>query len=122
MPVQANVIKDASVRPLKDNILVTDMHFGERVARSGLILIDDDARERGIRPRWARVYAVGPEQQDVSVGQWVLVDHGRWTRSIKFEVDGETKELRAVDPKDVLGSQNEEPDDEYVADSIVAKF
>ena len=50
--------------------------------------------------------AVGNEQLDVQVGQYVMVAHGRWSRG--FELNGET--VRTVDPKDVLGIQDEEPD------------
>ena len=71
--------KVQSLRPLKDTVLVTDMVFKERKLNSGLILLNDNGTTAGIRPRWGRIYAVGPEQKDYSVGDWICVAHGRWT-------------------------------------------
>jgi len=93
-------------KPLRDGILVRNMDFGERKTASGLIVLSDDGKAGGIHPRWGEVIAVGNEQQDVQVGQYVMVAHGRWSRG--FELNGET--VRTVDPKDVLGIQDEEPD------------
>jgi len=93
-------------KPLRDGILVRNMDFGERKTASGLIVLSDDGKVGGIHPRWGEVIAVGNEQLDVSVGQYVMVAHGRWSRG--FELNGET--VRTVDPKDVLGIQDEEPD------------
>ena len=78
-------VKIKTIKPLNDHVIVSDMNFGERRTSGGLFLLNDDARSAGIRPRWARVYAVGPDQQDVQVGQWILVAHGRWTRGVKIE-------------------------------------
>jgi co-chaperonin GroES (HSP10) len=93
-------------KPLRDGILVRNMDFGEQKTASGLIVLSDDGKAGGIHPRWGEVIAVGNEQEDVSVGQYVMVAHGRWSRG--FELNGET--VRTVDPKDVLGIQDEEPD------------
>jgi len=93
-------------KPLRDGILVRNMDFGERKTASGLIVLSDDGKTGGIHPRWGEVIAVGNEQEDVSVGQYVMVAHGRWSRG--FELNGET--VRTVDPKDVLGIQDVEPD------------
>jgi len=93
-------------KPLRDGILVRNMDFGEQKTASGLIVLSDDGKVGGIHPRWGEVIAVGNEQQDVQVGQYVMVAHGRWSRG--FELNGET--VRTVDPKDVLGIQDEAPD------------
>lgn len=101
------------IYPLRDNILVSDMNFGERTTKAGLLLPGDNMEQRGIRPRWARVVAVGPKQLDVKEGEWILVDHGRWTRGFDL-VDpetGDSKVCRLVDPKDVFMSADEEPED-----------
>ena len=75
------------ITPLKKRVLVSDMHFGETKTAGGIILVDDDGSESGIHPRWAKVYAIGKEQNDVKVGEWVMVAHGRWSRYIKLEDD-----------------------------------
>lgn len=97
------------LRALNAHVLVTDMHFGERKLGSGLILLNDDGKGEGIRPRWAQVFAIGPDQQDVRVGQWILVAHGRWTRANEIEIDGEKKSLRRVDQNDILMISDEPP-------------
>ena len=104
------------VRPVRDHILVRDMNFGERKTQGGLILLGDDGVDRGIRPRWARVYAVGHEQEDIKPGQWVLINHGRWTRGVDVTDEGETFVIRRVDPQDILvvSDDEEPPVDEYV--------
>jgi NADPH:quinone reductase-like Zn-dependent oxidoreductase len=71
--------------------------------------LDDDGKEQGIHPRWGRVYAVGAKQEDVTVGQWVLVAHGRWTRGMLVEKDGVKEEVRMVDEKDILLVSDVEP-------------
>ena len=101
--------KITSLRALNDHVLVTDMHFGQRQLSSGLVLLNDNGKSDGIRPRWARVFAVGPEQHDVEVGQYILVAHGRWTRANEIEINGEKKSLRRVDHNDILMVSDEAP-------------
>jgi co-chaperonin GroES (HSP10) len=104
------------ITPTRSNILVTDMEFGERITAKGIILPGDDKEERGIRPRWCRVLAVGKENKDIQAGEWIYVSHGRWTRGIDLtDENGESITIRMVDPKDVLLASNEEPVDDYVA-------
>ena len=73
------------ITPLKNRVLVSDMHFGETKSKGGIIIVDDDGTAEGIHPRWGKVYAVGKEQHDVVVGQWILVAHGRWSRAFKIK-------------------------------------
>ena len=103
------------IRPLKDNIIVYDMNFDGRKLQSGIVLLKDDGKGYGIRPRWGKVYAVGPKQTDVKIGQWILVAHGRWTRGIDLtDENGETITIRLVDPKDVLMAGKHKPQDDTV--------
>jgi co-chaperonin GroES (HSP10) len=99
------------IKALQDNVLVADMEFDTRLSRGGIIIPNDDGTSLGIRPRWGRVYAVGPKQTDVTVGQWIMVAHGRWTRGIDID-DGTTDHkvtIRKIDPKDIL-LVSDEPD------------
>ena len=107
-----------SLRPLHDNILVSEMNFHERTTSSGIVIPSDDAKNSGIRPRWAKVHAVGPAQNDVKVGQWICVAHGRWTRGIKINMSGVEEVIRRVDPNDVLLVSDTEPMDEIVSDKV----
>jgi len=100
-----------SVRPIKDHILVTDMEFGEKMSKGGIIILDDDTNHRGIRSRWARVHSVGHEQEDILPGQWILISHGRWTRGVEV-TDPETGEktiVRRIDSNDVFGISDTPP-------------
>lgn len=110
-----------TIRALKDHVLVADMNFEGRQLSSGIFLLNDDMRTAGIRPRWARVYAVGPEQQDIQVGQWVLVSHGRWTRGVKIEdAAGQEVTIRRIDTNDVLLVSDQSPTaDDTVSDAIL---
>ena len=94
---------------LKDYVIVRDMNFEGRKLSSGIMLLNDDGHTSGIRPRWAQVYAVGHDQTDVKAGEWVFVEHGRWTRGIEVEVQGEAMTLRRVDPKNIIFVSDEQP-------------
>jgi co-chaperonin GroES (HSP10) len=101
--------KIKAIRPLKDYILVTEMSFEQRTLNSGIILLGDDGKTDGIRPRWAQVFAVGPEQNEIKIGQWVLVEHGRWTRGSLVEIDGQERTIRRVDSAAILLVSDEVP-------------
>jgi len=104
--------------PLKKRVLVSDMHFGETKSKGGIILVDDDGTAEGIHPRWGKVYAVGRLQDDVKVGQWILVAHGRWSRAFKVKRKekgsageiGVELEVRMIDENDILLVSDDEPE------------
>lgn len=109
------------VRPLHDRIMVSDMEFGEVTTKGGIILPSDDGQQHGIKPRWAKVVSKGHENtDDYNVGDWVLIEHGRWSRGFTVEDEnGDTKVLRTVDPTGVLGVSDEAPTDlAYYGDAI----
>jgi co-chaperonin GroES (HSP10) len=101
--------------PIHDKVIVTDLERGEKKTKAGIIMLDDStvaAGERGIRPRWARVYAVGPEQKDVNVGEWILLEHGRWTLGQDLtEKNGETTRIWLADHEAILAVADERPEE-----------
>ena len=101
---------ESDITPLKKRVLVSDMQFGATKSKGGIIILDDDGTEAGIHPRWAKVYAIGNKQDDVEVGQWVLVAHGRWGRALKVKKADVELEVRMIDENDILLVSNEEPD------------
>ena len=101
---------DHDITPLKKRVLVSKMHFGETKSKGGIILIDDDGSQAGIHPRWAEVYAIGKDQEDVKVGQWVMVSHGRWSRALKVKKDNVELEVRMIDEDDILLVSEKEPE------------
>ena len=108
----------SKLQALSDSVLVEDMTFDERISNGGIVLLNDNGKSSGIRPRWGKVYAVGPEQQEVRVGEWILVAHGRWTRGLDIEDDSGKRTIRKIDPKDILMSANERPQDVTFSDAI----
>ena len=106
------------IKPLNDSVIVTDMVFDERFTTGGIVLLSDNGKSTGIRPRWGQVYAVGPAQTEVQPGQWVCVAHGRWTRGIDVEDETGKKTLRRVDPYDLLIVSDEQPQDETFSGAI----
>jgi len=112
-------IKIKKLRALYDHVIVEDMNFQGRTLTSGIILPSDNGKSSGIRPRWGRVYAVGPEQLDVTVGQWICVAHGRWTRGLEIEDTDGVRTIRRIDPQDILLFSDEQPDDDTMSDAVV---
>jgi len=106
-------IVTGKIRPINDNVIVNEMKFDRPVSKGGIILPLDDGKDDGIRPRWAQVYAVGPDQSDFKVGDWVLVSHGRWTRGVQVREDenAEPKTLRRIDVNDILAVRDDAPDE-----------
>lgn len=92
-----------TIRPLKDKILVRDMQWGEILTQAGIIILDDDGKERGIKPRWAQVWKMGYEvKEDYKVGDWILIEHGRWTRSLNVVSGSEKFKINMIDPECVM--------------------
>jgi len=111
MAINTNII-NGKLSPIGNRVIVSNMYFGEQKTKGGLIIRDDDGTTRGIYPRWGQVHSKGPDNiDDYQVGDWVLVEHGRWTRSVKInEGKGET-ELRMVEAESILGFSKEKPND-----------
>ena len=102
------------LKPIRDNVLITDMNFDGRVSKGGILILSDDGKTEGVRHRWGRVWAIGPEQKDVKVGDWILLEHGRWTRGITVEDDDGTDiVVRRADIKAILMVSNEKPGEEW---------
>jgi len=111
-------IEIKSIKAIGDHIIVYDMNFDQRTTQSGIVLLSDDKKLEGIHARWARVYAVGPDQQDVHVGQWVCIKHGRWTRGLKISDPQGKKIIRRVDNNDILLFSDEPMQDESIGDNM----
>jgi co-chaperonin GroES (HSP10) len=105
MKIKGNIV------PLRDNILVSDMAFEMQKTASGLLIPSDNGKTSGIHPRWGKVWAIGPEQADVKVGEWVCVEHGRWTRTVEVEDGDKVLELRMIDNDAILMIADEPPSD-----------
>ena len=101
-----------TIRPLHDKVLISEMNFGMETTNSGIVLHSDNGKNTGIHPRWGRVWAVGPEQTELKVGDWILVEHGRWTRTWEIEDDlVNIEDVRGVDNKAIIMVSDEKPND-----------
>lgn len=101
------------LRLLGNKILVKKMEFGLSKTSGGIIRPDDEMTLQGARPRWCEVLSVGPEVNNVKPGQYVLMEHGRWTRGFDM-IDSEQKvTVRMVDNNDML-LVADEPSQEYL--------
>ena len=107
------------LRVIRDTIIVRDMNFEHRVTTAGIYLPGDDGKSSGIRPRWARVFKTGPDATLVREGQWVLIEHGRWTRGLKVRVDGEEMTIRKIDPRAIIFVSDVPHEDQTISDKVV---
>jgi co-chaperonin GroES (HSP10) len=102
------------VRPLSKDLLVINMDMGEMKTSGGIVVQSDDGKSHGVKPRWGQVYKVGPAQKDIEPGQWILIEHGRWTRKIKIDDGTGVKEIQKVEVKAILAVTDEKPNDFYI--------
>lgn len=99
------------LRALHDKILVIEMERGGQISRGGIILMNDDGTESGIRPRWMKVYSVGPEVHDIAKGQWIMVEHCRWTKGMTLRNDDNQDFLVwGIEEKSVLLVSDKKPE------------
>jgi len=101
---------EGKLRPIHGDVLVSGMYFGETKTAGGIIIQSDDAKAHGVKPRWAKVYAKGPENKDeFDVGDWILIQHGRWTRKVKIKDNGTELEVQKVEAEAILAWSPEGP-------------
>ncbi len=111
-------VKHIKVRAIHDDVIVYNMDLGEQKTAAGIVIQSDNGKAHGVKPRWAQVYCVGPEQQDVKPGDWILIEHGRWTRKMKIN-DGEgVKEIQKVETKSIMMISDTRPNDVYIGDEF----
>ena len=109
------MIVNGKLNPVLDRVIVTEMYFGEQKSKGGIIIKDDDGSTRGIYPRWAKVHAKGSMNEDeYQIGDWILVEHGRWTRGFKLNEGNGVVEIRMVEAESILGWQSEKPNSDVI--------
>jgi len=112
MPASMTIHK-GNVKAKGEDVLLTNMYFGEEKTKGGLIISSDDGKERGIKPRWGQVFSIGPgykHQDEIKIGDWVLLEHGRWSRGIHIEdTDGVEWIIRKADTDAILMVTEDEP-------------
>ena len=106
--------KVKGIKALSKDVLVIDMDMGEQKTAGGIVIQSDDGKAHGVKPRWAKVYRVGSEVDFVKEGQWVLIEHGRWTRKIKIDDGDSEKEFQKVETKSIIAVSEQRPNDFYI--------
>jgi co-chaperonin GroES (HSP10) len=106
------------IKPLHNRVLAELLGLDQRVTASGIIIAGENGKDRGIRPRWARVVLVGEGIDWCEPGQYVLVAHGRWSRQFECEHAGEKLKLVHLDNKECLIVTDDEPHDDFVGVGI----
>ena len=102
------------LRAIKEDVLAYNMDMGDQVTNAGIVIQSDNGKAHGVKPRWCQVYKVGPEQKKFKPGQWILVEHGRWTRGIKIEDDEGEKVVRRIDTNCMMMVSDEQPADDVM--------
>ena len=108
------MIVTEQLETIHDNVLVSNMNFEEQVTTSGIIVSSDNGKTEGIKPRWGKVYKIGPDQHDVKIGDWILIEHGRWTRKIKIDDGENVKEIQKIEISAVLAVSDSRPSDVHI--------
>jgi len=105
-------LKVNGLRPIHDHVLVTDLYFGEQKTRGGIIIRDDNGTARGVYPRWQEYGQKDlPTKKIYKVGDYILIEHGRWTRKMDLDIDGEEITVHRVDTDAILAVSDEKPNE-----------
>lgn len=100
----------SQVQAIGDKILaeMIDRPENFKQRKSGIIIQEKDGTANAIRNRWFKIHAVGPDVNfEINPGEYVLVEHGRWSNGMKVSND---LKLYLLDNKDCLAVSDEEPD------------
>lgn len=80
----------ANIKAVNDKVIgrMVNPPSGHKTLASGIIIKDKDMDVSGIGPRWFEVHSVGPEAPSfVKAGDFVLVEHGRWSNKLTVGLD-----------------------------------
>ena len=109
------------INALRGRVLVDDITRGERMV-GRIIIPSDDGSQAGVRTRWCRVYSVGSDIKTVKAGEWILVEHGNWTRGMTIR-DDNNEDVTFWDikwPEGALAVADAKPsDDSWSGESVV---
>jgi co-chaperonin GroES (HSP10) len=109
---------ELGIRPKRDWIFIDIDDRGAKILKSGLIQLDDDMRDGGIRPRWTTVLSVGEavaEETGIKPGDRLLLEHLGWTRPFHHETpEGTREKIWATALKKVMVHQVVNGDDRTI--------
>ena len=98
------------IRAISNRVIVEQMEKGEQKTHGGIVIPDDNGKLEGIRPRWGKVLSIGPEvSTEIKEGQWICVEHGRWTRPMEFRDGDVVKTIYGIEEESILLVSDEKP-------------
>jgi hypothetical protein len=98
-----------TVKAIADHLICVDGQFGHQTTESGIFIKSTAGTNAGITPRWFRIHSKGSSCNIAAEpGQWVLVEHGRWSSEFKHD---EVTYWR-VDPLGCMVVSDEKPENE----------
>ena len=98
------------IKAIKNRVIATQMEKGEVKTAGGIVLPDDNGKADGIRARWGKVLSVGPEvKADIKEGDWICVEHGRWTRPMELREGDEVVTIWGIEEESILLVSDEQP-------------
>ena len=77
-------LRTKTIKAVRKNVLfqfVEESVAGKRFinsTKSGIIIHSSDGNQ-AVTPRWGKVTHVGPEVDELKVGEYVLIEPGKWT-------------------------------------------
>lgn len=96
-----------AVKAIADHMLCINGQFGDSTTESGIVIKSTAGKAEGIGARWFQVHSMGDQCiLDVEVGNWVLVEHGRWSEEFKLE----DQKFWRVDPMGCVAVRDDEPE------------
>jgi hypothetical protein len=119
MATPTPAVRAKDFTPLRDNIFCTHLEGRIQKTKGGIIIPDDNMKAHGIKARWCRVWRVGPDVTAVVPGQWVYVEHGRWTNRIELQLPEGQVDTWKIDPAAILLVSD---DEEKPGDNIAHSF
>lgn len=93
------------ITPVGEWIATKIIDKGSKISAGGIIVLDDNMKQSGIRPRWAKVLAVGPDvdpRDNINVGDFLLLEHLGWVRGMEIEVDGTEQTVHWTIPEKIV--------------------
>lgn len=90
-----------SIECIPDTMYVEKIEYGERKTKGGLYLQAEkmDYEGRFAHPRWAKVRFKADNIKNIEVGDWVLIEHGHWSTSMKMNINGKDETLWFISKK-----------------------
>ena len=98
------------IKAIKNRVIATEMEKGEVKTAGGIVIPDDNGKHYGIRARWGKVLSIGPDvKADIKVGDWICVEHGRWTRPMELREGDEVTTIWGIEEESILLVSEEQP-------------